>query len=79
LEAYILIEAESGKIWDVTSASMKIKGIKKSQAVAGQYDAVAVVNFKDMDDLSEVIEKVQKLKGVSRTQTLIAIPSTIRR
>jgi len=77
LEAYILLEAESSKIWDVITASLKIKGIKKTQAVAGQYDAVALVNFKNMDDLGEVIEKIQKLKGVSRTQTLIAIPPKI--
>ena len=77
MEAYILLEAESSKIWDVITASLKIKGIKKTQAVAGQYDAVALVNFKNMDDLGEVIEKIQKLKGVSRTQTLIAIPPKI--
>jgi len=79
LEAYVLIDAEPGSIWDVAEATMKIKGVKKAQAVTGQYDAVAYVEFLKMDDLGEVLEKIQRVKGVRRTQTLIAIPPTIRK
>ena len=79
LEAYILIEAESGNIWEVAEATLKIKGVRKSHAVAGQYDAVAHVEFTKMDDLGSIIEKIQRLEGVRRTQTLIAIPPTMRK
>ncbi len=79
MEAYILIDAEPGKIWEVAEAMLKIDGVKKAHAVTGQYDAVAYVEFLKMDHLGEIIEKIQRLKGVRRTQTLIAIPPTIRK
>ena len=79
MEAYVLMDAEPGSIWDVAEAAMKIKGVKKAQAVTGQYDAVAYVEFLKMDDLGKVLEKIQRVKGVRRTQTLIVIPPTIRK
>jgi len=79
LEAYVLIDAEPGSIWDVAEAALKIKGVKNAHAVTGQYDAVAYVEFLKMDDLGKVLEKIQRVKGVRRTQTLIAIPPTIRK
>jgi DNA-binding Lrp family transcriptional regulator len=79
LEAYILIDTEPGNIWEVAEATLKIKGVRKSHAVAGQYDAVAHVEFTKMDDLGAIIEKIQRLEGVRRTQTLIAIPPTMRK
>jgi len=79
LEAYILIDAEPGSIWEIAEAAMKIKGVKTTHAVTGQYDTVAYVQFVKMDDLGKIIEKIQRLKGVRRTQTLIAIPPTIRK
>ena len=79
MEAYVLIDAEPGNIWEVADATLKIKGVKKANAVAGQYDAIAYVEFTKMDDLGAIIEKIQRLEGVRRTQTLIAIPPTIRK
>ena len=79
MEAYILVDAEPGSIWEVADATLKIKGVRKAHAVAGQYDAIAYVEFTKMDDLGAIIEKIQRLEGVRRTQTLIAIRPTIRK
>jgi len=79
LEAYVLINAEPGMIWEVAEDTLKIEGIRMAHAVTGQFDAVAYVEFLKMEDLGKIIEKVQRLKGVRRTQTLIAIPPTIRK
>ena len=79
MEAYVLIDTEPGNIWEIADATLKIKGVKKSHAVTGQFDAIAYVEFIKMDDLGVIIEKIQRLKGVRRTQTLIAIPPTIRK
>lgn len=78
MEAYVLIDAEPGMIWELAEAALKIEGVKKAHAVTGQYDAIAYVTFTKIDDLGEIIEKIQSLKGARRTQTLIAIPPTIR-
>ncbi len=79
LEAYVLIDAEPGRIWELADATQTINGVKKAHAVAGQFDAIAYVEFLKMDDLGEIIEKIQSLNGVRRTQTLIVIPPTIRK
>jgi len=79
LEAYVLINAEPGMIWEVAEATLKIEGVKMVHAVTGQFDDVTYVEFLKMEDLGKIIEKVQRLKGVLRTQTLIAIPPTIRK
>jgi len=79
LEAYILINTEPGMIWAVAEATLKIEGVKMAHAVTGQFDAVAYVEFLKMEDLGKIIEKIQRLRGVRRTQTLIAIPPTIRK
>jgi len=79
LEAYVLIDAEPGSIWDVAEAALKIKGVKNAHAVTGQYDTVAYVEFLKMDDLGKVLEKIQRVEGVRHTQTLIVIPPTIRK
>jgi len=79
LEAYVLIDAEPGMIWEVADATLKIEGVQKTHAVTGQYDAIAYVKFVKMDELGKIIERIQRLKGVRRTQTLIAIPPTIRK
>jgi len=66
-------------IWEVAEAALKIEGVKKAHAVTGQFDAVVYVEFPKIEELGKVIEKIQQLKGVRRTQTLIAIPPTIRK
>lgn len=79
MEAYILVNAESGMIWAVAKAMLKIEGVKMAHAVTGQFDDVAYVEFPKMEDLGKIIEKIQCLKGVHQTQTLIGIPPTIRK
>jgi len=79
LEAYVLINAEPGMIWEVAETTIRIEGVKMAHGVTGQFDAVAYVEFQKMEDLGKIIKKIQQLGGVHRTQTLIAIPPTIRK
>jgi len=73
LEAYILINSEPGKSWEVAEAALKIKGVKKAHAVTGQYDVIAYVEFVEMSELGRIIGGIQSIKGVMRTQTAIAM------
>jgi len=79
LQAYMLINTEPGKLWEIADAALKIEGIKMAHAVTGQFDVVAYAEFTKMDELGKIIEKLQRLEGVRRTQTAIAIPPTIRK
>lgn len=78
MEAYVLINTEPRTIWKVAEAALKVKGVTKTHTVAGQFDAVAFVKFPKMDELGEIIEKIQHIEGVRQTQTLIVVPPTIR-
>lgn len=75
----MLVNTEPGKLWEIAEASLKIEGIKMAHAVTGQFDVVAYAEFTKMDELGKIIEKLQRLQGVRRTQTAIAIPPTIRK
>lgn len=78
MEAYILINADPGLIWDVAEAALKIEGVKMAHAVTGQFDDVVFVEFLKMEDLGRIIKEIQAIFGVRRTQTLITVPRPIR-
>lgn len=79
MQAYVLVNTEPGKLWEIADEALKIKGIKMAHAVTGQFDVVAYAEFTKMDELGKIIEELQRLQGVRRTQTVIAIPPTIRK
>jgi nitrate reductase NapAB chaperone NapD len=74
MEAFILVNALPGKLWEVADGIKKIEGVKLSQAVTGQFDVVIYIESETIDELSSVIKKLQTIKGVTKTQTLIALP-----
>jgi len=78
MRAYILVNSEPGMIWEVAEAALAIEGVKEAHAVTGQFDDIIQVEFKKMEELGKIIEKVQGIKGVMRTQTLIVIPRPLR-
>jgi len=78
LEAYILMNTEANALWNVAEVTLKIDGVKTAHAVTGQFDVVALVSFPKIEDLGRIIEKIQHLKGVRGTQTLISIPPPVR-
>jgi DNA-binding Lrp family transcriptional regulator len=55
-----------------------MEGVKMAHTVTGQFDVVALIEFPKMEDLGNIIDKIQRLSGVRRTQTLITIPRPVR-
>ncbi|MEM1530325.1 MAG: Lrp/AsnC ligand binding domain-containing protein [Candidatus Bathyarchaeia archaeon] len=78
MKAYILVNSEPGMIWKVAEAALSIECVKEAYAVTGQFDNIVQIEFEKMEDLGRIIEKIQSIKGVLRTQTLITIPPPIR-
>ncbi|MBC7130222.1 Lrp/AsnC ligand binding domain-containing protein [Candidatus Bathyarchaeota archaeon] len=78
MDAYILVNTDPGKIWDVAEKALEIKGVKMAHAVTGEFDVVIHVEFAKTDALSKIIKQVQAIKGVRKTQTLIAVPRPVR-
>lgn len=78
MKAYVLVNSKPGMIWKVAEAALKIEGVKEAYAVTGEFDDIIQIEFNRMPDLGKIIEKIQNIKGVLKTQTLITIPPPIR-
>jgi len=74
VKAYIFVNSEPTKVWQIAEAALKIEGVKMAHAVTGQFDVVAYAEFANIDMLRGIIDKLGSLKGVQRTQTAVAIP-----
>ena len=72
--AYIFLNTEPGKIWEIAEAAQKIDGVKMAHAVTGQFDAIVFGDFPTIEDIRKVIDKLHSIKGVMRTQTAIVVP-----
>jgi DNA-binding Lrp family transcriptional regulator len=77
LEAFILLNVEAGVLGQVLESVFKIDGVKTAYGVTGQFDAVVLAQFSDLDNLGQVIKKIHHVKGVLRTQTLVTIPMPV--
>ena len=73
MNAFILINVERGKLWKVAEKALAIKEVKIAHAVSGQYDVIAYAKFLNVPELSEIIDKMQLIDGVTRTTTAIAM------
>ena len=74
VKAYILINSEPMRVWEIAEEVRKIEGVKMAHAVTGQFDVVAYAEFANIDVLRGIIDKLGSLNGVRRTQTAVAIP-----
>jgi len=74
MESYLLLECSSGKVWKVADAVQKIDGVKMAHVVTGSFDVIAFAEFSDIDELTNIIQRVQALEGVEKTQTAVAMP-----
>ncbi|MBM3706826.1 MAG: Lrp/AsnC family transcriptional regulator [Actinobacteria bacterium] len=62
-----------GKVIDVLAAIKAIPEVKSAHGVIGPYDIIAFIEFSDPEALkSIIIDKIQKVPGISRTLTCIA-------
>ena len=74
MEAYLFLDCSSGMIWDIADQILEIAGVKMTHVVTGNFDVIAFANFSDIDELTRIIQNVQSIKGVQKTQTAVAIP-----
>lgn len=76
ITAFILLNAERDRIASVPEELLKINGVTEVYSVAGEFDLVAIVRVKEAEDLAKVVtEGFVKVRGITRTQTLIAFRS----
>jgi DNA-binding Lrp family transcriptional regulator len=74
LEAIVLVNVEAGALWQVVEAVVKIDGVKTVYGVTGQFDAVVLTEFSDLNDMVKIIGRINHVEGVLHTQTLMTVP-----
>lgn len=74
MRAYVLINVRPGKVRDVVSAVTQMEGVRHADACWGLPDVFVYVETPDEKKMNElVMDKIQKLDGVERTETHIAV------
>lgn len=71
--AIILINVDQGRVPEVAEALIQIPGIAEAYSVAGSYDLVAIARVNQHEALADLVaQQLQKIAGISCTNTLIA-------
>ena len=56
----------------------KVNSVYDSFPTSGQFDAVAIIEVKELGQIKEVANQIQKINGVERTETMIEVQWTKR-
>jgi DNA-binding Lrp family transcriptional regulator len=74
MKAYVLIKVHTGEIKDVVRQLKKLDQVIDANLTFGPYDAVAVIESKDVGDLGHLLATViQPIPGIEQTLTCIAV------
>jgi DNA-binding Lrp family transcriptional regulator len=74
VRAYVLISTSPGKAMDVARHMAGVKGINHADAITGEYDVIAQVEAPDVTGVGTlIVEKIQKIDGVFKTVTCLAV------
>src|SRR5467141_1315515 len=73
LTAVILVKSTRDALTDLGPKLADVPGVAEVYTVTGEWDFVAIVRVREHDDLAEVVtQRLTKLDGIERTQTMVA-------
>jgi DNA-binding Lrp family transcriptional regulator len=70
-QAFVLMNVDLGCEIDVLKALKKIQGFDEAFYVFGDYDIIAKVTAKTIDELNQIVSHIRKLGNVQSTTTMI--------
>ena len=74
MRGYVLINVRPGKVRDVVDAVSQLPGVRHADACWGLPDVFAYIETPDEKQFNAlVIDRIQKLDGVERTETHIVV------
>ena len=74
MKAYVLIKIRTGEVPEAVQWMRKKKNIAEANMTFGPYDAVAMVEVKDLNELGNVIAfEIQSIPGVLETLTCLTV------
>jgi DNA-binding Lrp family transcriptional regulator len=73
IRAFVLITMRPGTSEEIVQ-SRKIKGVTLANSILGRFDAIAIIEADDSEQLSQIIyEMIEKHPNVVRTETLLSM------
>ncbi len=73
LRAFVMVTMKPGTSQEIVT-SRRIKGVKMANSVLGRFDAVVVIEAKDLEELRKTIyEMIEQHPNVVHTETLLSI------
>jgi DNA-binding Lrp family transcriptional regulator len=79
VHAFVLIDAEPGRIAGLAEELADVEGIAEVYSVAGEADIVAIVRVRHHEELADVVtRRITALDGIVTTRTLIAFQAFSR-
>jgi DNA-binding Lrp family transcriptional regulator len=77
--AIVLIQTQHGQTNFVAEALAEFPEISEVYSVGGSFDVIALVRVKRNEDIATMVtERMAKVSGIARTETLIAFKSFSR-
>jgi DNA-binding Lrp family transcriptional regulator len=77
--AIILIQTEHGRINQVATELAALPGIAEVYSVGGSHDIVAIVRTRTNEDIADLVtERMVRVEGITRTETLVAFKAYSR-
>lgn len=76
MEAFVFVNTDAGLLWKVSEEASKIKGVKIARAVTGPFDVIVYAEFMKIEDLGVLIDALQSIEGVVKSQTSIVMPQS---
>jgi DNA-binding Lrp family transcriptional regulator len=77
--AIVLIQAEGSALATLGGELAGVEGVAEAYSVTGQWDFVAIVRVPDHEQLADVVaERIGRLSGIARTQTMVAFAAFSR-
>ena len=74
MRSYVLINTKPGKVGDILAALARLEHVRHADACWGMPDIFVEAQTADEKGLNElVIDRIQKLEGVERTETHIVV------
>ena len=73
IRAFVLVNTKPGTSEEIVKAR-HIRGVKVANSVIGRFDAVVMIEAKNLKELSKIIyEMVESTPNVVHTETLLAL------
>lgn len=73
MTAIVMMKVDFARVNEIANALTELKEISEVYSVGGRFDLVAILRVENNEDLSKVVtEKMPKIQGIQKTETMVA-------